>query len=150
MNSEKISKYIFYVLIGISVLAFILFFINFDRAWEENPKMSDPQFLDVLLIWNISLLVIGTIAAICSFCLYVKQWGFNKSYLYTWGLPIITTAIGAIYGYTVKDEPWMINNQLKQIPNEIIVSDACIWSIGALLIIALGAVVFSLLKGFKK
>ncbi|MBO4397240.1 MAG: hypothetical protein J5805_01745 [Bacteroidaceae bacterium] len=150
MNTEKISKYVFYVLIGISIISFILFFINFDRAWEENPKMYDPQFLDVLLVWNISLLVIGALSAICSFCMYVKQWGFNKSYLYTWGLPILTTGIGAIYGASVKDEHWLINNKDWCKPDEIIVSDACLWSIIILLVIALGSVIFSLINGLKK
>ena len=150
MNTEKISKYVFYVLIGISIISFILFFINFDRAWEENPKMYDPQFLDVLLVWNISLLVIGALSAICSFGMYVKQWGFNKSYLYTWGLPILTIGIGAIYGASVKDEHWLINNEDWCEPNEIIVSDACLWSIIILLVIALGSVIFSLINGLKK
>ena len=150
MNTEKISKYVFYVLIGISIISFILFFINFDRAWEENPKMYDPQFLDVLLVWNISLLVIGALSAICSFGMYVKQWGFNKSYLYTWGLPILTTGIGAIYGASVKDEHWLINNKDWCKPDEIIISDACLWSIIILLVIALGSVIFSLINGLKK
>ena len=150
MNTEKISKYVFYVLIGISIISFILFFIKFDRAWEENPKMYDPQFLDVLLVWNISLLVIGALSAICSFGMYVKQWGFNKSYLYTWGLPILTTGIGAIYGASVKDEHWLINNEDWCEPNKIIVSDACLWSIIILLVIALGSVIFSLINGLKK
>ena len=44
MNIEKISKITLWVLMGISAIIFILFFVvNFDNKWEENPKMNDPQ-----------------------------------------------------------------------------------------------------------
>ena len=150
MNIEKIAKNAFYVLIGISVIVFIMFFIGFDRVWEEDIKMNDPQFLDVLLIWTIVLLVVATIAALCSFIMYVKEWGFSKSFIYTWGLPIVTLAIGAAIGLSNKSEHYLINNEDWNKPTEIVITDACITSIGILLVVALGCIVFSLYKGFKK
>ncbi len=96
MNIEKISKITLWVLMGISAIIFILFFVvNFDNKWEENPKMNDPQFTDALIIWALVLTVATLIMMLVSFFMYVKEYGFNKSYLYTWGLPIITLAIGA-------------------------------------------------------
>lgn len=150
MNIEKIAKDVFYVLIGISVVSCILFFIGFNTPWEEDIKMVNPKFLDVLLIWTIVLLVIAAIAALCSFAMYVKEWGFNKSFIYTWGLPIVTLAIGAAIGAANQNEHFLINNEDWNKPNEIIITDACITSIGILLLIALGCIVFSLVKGFKK
>ena len=150
MNIEKIAKNVFYVLIGISVVACIMFFIGFDTPWEEDIKMNNPKFLDVLLIWTIVLLVLAVIVALCSFIMYVKEWGFNKSFIYTWGLPIVTLAIGAAIGTANKGEHFLINNEDWNVPSEIIITDACITSIGILLLIALGCIVFSLVKGFKK
>ena len=50
MNIEKISKITLWALMGISAIIFILFFVvNFDIKWEENPKMNNPQFTDVLI-----------------------------------------------------------------------------------------------------
>ncbi|MBQ0103253.1 MAG: hypothetical protein KBS99_03665 [Prevotellaceae bacterium] len=150
MNIEKISKTVFYVLIGITVLACVMFFIGFDTPWEENPKIQDPKFLDVLLIWTIVLLVVATVTALCSFFMYIKEWGFNKSFIYTWGLPLVTLGIGAAIGAANQNEHFLINNEDWNKPSEIIITDACITSIGILLLIALGCIVFSLVKGFKK
>ena len=150
MNIEKISKTVFYVLIGITVLACIMFFIGFNTPWEENPQMQDPKFLDVLLIWTIVLLVVSAITALCSFFMYIKEWGFNKSFIYTWGLPLVTLGIGAAIGAANQNEHFLINNEDWNIPSEIIITDACITSIGILLLISLGCIVFSLVKGFKK
>ena len=150
MNIEKIAKNVFYVLIGISVVSCILFFIGFDTPWEEDINMNNPKFLDVLLIWTVVLLVVAVIVALCSFIMYVKEWGFNKSFIYTWGLPIVTLALGAALGAANKDEHFIINNKDWNVPSEIVITDACIVSIGILLVIALGCIVFSLVKGFKK
>ena len=98
MNIEKISKITLWVLMGISAVIFILYFVvGFDNPYEENPKMNDPQFLDVVLIWGIVLTIATLILMLVSFFMYVKEYGFNKSYIYTWGLPIITLAIAHAY-----------------------------------------------------
>ena len=68
MNIEKISKITLWALMGISAIIFILFFVvNFDNKWEENPKMNDPQFTDVLIIWALVLCVTTLIIMLISF-----------------------------------------------------------------------------------
>lgn len=152
MNTEKIAKYTLWALAGISVIVCILFFINFSRPWEEDPKMYDPQFLDVLLVWAIALLVIATVAALSSFIMYVKEWGFNKSYIYLWGLPIVTCAIGAAIGFAevAKGNHMLINGEDWFNPTELIITDTCITSIGIMFIGAIAAVCYSLFVSLKK
>ena len=150
MNTEKISKYVFYVLIGISIISFILFFINFDRAWEENPKMNNPMFTDALIVWALVLTVATFVMMLVSFFMYVKEYGFNKSYIYTWGLPIITLALGAGLGIANKGEHMLINNEDWNIPSDIIITDACIVSIAILAVITIGAIIYSVILKAKQ
>ena len=151
MNIEKISKYTLWGLMGISIIVFILYFtVNFDTPWEENPKMFNPQFTDVLLIWNLILCVITAILMLISFFMYVKENGFNKSYIYTWGLPIVTVAIGAAIGYGNKDEHMLINSKDWNIPSHIIITDACMISIGILAALTIIAIIYSVILKSKQ
>ena len=151
MNIEKISKITLWVLMGISAVIFILYFVvGFDNPYEENPKMNDPQFLDVVLIWGIVLTIATLILMLVSFFMYVKEYGFNKSYIYTWGLPIITLAIGAGVGFANKDEHMLINNEDWNVPSDIIVTDACIVSIAILAVITIGSIIYSIILKAKQ
>ena len=151
MNIEKISKITLWVLMGISAVIFILYFVvGFDNPYEENPKMNDPQFLDVVLIWGIVLTIATLILMLVSFFMYVKEYGFNKSYIYTWGLPIITLAIGAGVGFANKDEQMLINNEDWNVPSDIIITDACIVSIAILAVITIGAIIYSVILKAKQ
>jgi hypothetical protein len=151
MNIEKISKITLWVLMGVSAIIFILFFVvNFDTKWEENPKMNDPQFTDVLIIWGLVLCVATFIIMLISFFMYVKEYGFNKSYIYTWGLPIVTLAIGAAVGMANKDEHMLINNEDWNVPSDIIVTDACIVSIAILAVITIGSIIYSIVMKAKQ
>ena len=151
MNIEKISKITLWVLMGVSVIIFILFFfVNFDIKWEENPKMNGPQFTDVLIIWALVLCVATFIIMLISFFMYVKEYGFNKSYIYTWGLPIVTLAIGAAVGMANKDEHMLINNEDWNVPSDIIITDACIVSIAILAVITIGSIIYSVIMKAKQ
>ena len=151
MNIEKISKITLWVLMGVSAIIFILYFIiGFDNPYEENPKMNDPQFLDVVLIWGIVLTIATLILMLISFFMYVKEYGFNKSYIYTWGLPIITLAIGAGVGMANKGEHMLINNEDWNVPSDIIITDACIVSIAILAVITIGAIIYSVIMKAKQ
>jgi len=151
MNIEKISKITLWALMGISVIVFIFFFaVGFDTPYEENPKMNNPQFIDLMLIWAILLCVVTLVLMLVSFFMYVKEYGFNKSYIYTWGLPIITLAIGAGVGMANKDEHMLINNEDWNVPSDIIVTDACIVSIAILAVITIAAIIYSVILKAKQ
>ena len=151
MNIEKISKITLWVLMGISAVIFILYFVvGFDNPYEENPKMNDPQFLDVVLIWGIVLTIATLILMLVSFFMYVKEYGFNKSYIHTWGLPIVTLAIGAAVGMANKGEHMLNNNEDWNVPSDIIITDACIVSIAILAVITIGAIIYSVILKAKQ
>ena len=80
----------------------------------------------------------------------MKEYGFNKSYIYTWGLPIITLAIGAGVGFANKDEHMLINNEDWNVPSDIIITDACIVSIAILAVITIGAIIYSVILKAKQ
>ena len=112
--------------------------------------MNNPQFTDVLIIWALVLCVTTLIIMLISFFMYVKEYGFNKSYIYTWGLPIVTLAIGAGIGVANKDEHMLINNEDWNIPSDIIITDACIVSIAILAVITIGAIIYSVILKAKQ
>ena len=151
MDIEKLSNKILYTLFAVSAVIVVLFFaVGYNRPWEENPTMEDPMLLDVLLWWTIILCIGGFGCLIWSFCKYVKDWGFQKSYIYTWGLPIVSAVIGIIVGVINKDEVLLINGERWNMPSDIILSDMCIVAIGILLVITIGTVIYSLVRDYKK
>lgn len=151
MNIDKLSKYMLWVLMGISVVVVALFFIvGFDTPYEEDPNQNAPMFTDALLIWTIILTVAGGISMLASFIYYVIENGFNKSYIYTWGLPVVTIALGVILGITNKDERMLINGQDWNNPTDIIITDASMVSIAILTVCAVIAIIFSVVMNTKK
>ncbi len=61
-STEKISRCVLYVLLGIVVIVFALFaLVGFDIPYEENPDFNAPLFTDALIVlmW---VLLIATIA----------------------------------------------------------------------------------------
>lgn len=151
MNIDKLSKIILWVLMGINFIVIILFFvIGYDTPWEEDPKQVAPQFTDVLLIWTIILTVVGAICMLVSFIYYVMGHGFNKSYIYTWGLPIISIAIGVAVGVSNKDEHMLINGKDWNVPSDIIITDASMISIAILSACAVLAIIYCMIKSAKK
>ncbi len=156
MNIDKISKITLWSLMGISVVIFILFFlVGFDTPWEENPKQYDPKFTDALIIWSMVLSAVTLAMMLVSFFMYVKEYGFNKSYIYTWGLPIITLAIGAIIGFSNKSEVMLINGKDWNTPAKpetfnMVLTDSVMVSIGILFVLSIAAIIYSIvLKGKK-
>ena len=66
-SSEKISQRVFYILLGLAVLVFGLFFlVGYDMPFEENPDFNAPLFTDVLIILMGVLLVAAVVLAIIS------------------------------------------------------------------------------------
>ena len=151
MDIQKITTKLLYGLFAVSAVVFILFFfIGFGEPWEDNPTMNSPMFLDVLLWWNIILAVICFGTMIWSFVKYVGEYGINKSYYYTWGLPIVTVAIGLVVGLINKNEVLLINGENSAVPFNNIVSDTCMVSIAILIVLSVAALIYSLIHSSKK
>ena len=66
-SAEKISQQVFYIMIGLAVLVFGLFFlVGYDLPFEENPDFNAPLFTDVLILLMWLFLIGGVGLAVFS------------------------------------------------------------------------------------
>ena len=66
-SAEQISQQVFFILIGLAVVVFALFFlVGYDMPFLENPDFNAPLFTDVLIILMWLFLIGGVGLAVCS------------------------------------------------------------------------------------
>ena len=160
MNTEKISKILLYVLMGIGVLAFILFFaIGFSTPYEENPKYNAPTLTDVVMIVIIVYIILAIVATLASVIMQlakgndssIKETGLAGSTGLLSGIILVASVvIGIIIGIINKNEHLLINGKDWNIPGEIILTDTCCVSIGILAVVTIIALIAGLFKGKDK
>jgi amino acid transporter len=74
MKELKISTWVLSALFAISIIIFgIFFFVGFDTPWEDNPKMKDPQFIDLLLWFNYIMIGCTLVITIISAIMQIVQ-----------------------------------------------------------------------------
>ena len=89
-SSENISQRIFYLLIGLAVLVFGLFFlVGYDMPFVENPDFNAPLFTDVLIVLMWLFLIGGVGLAVYSM---IKGYRTTKSEAVVNGVPEIGRA----------------------------------------------------------
>ena len=85
-SSENISQRIFYLLIGLAVLVFGLFFlVGYDMPFVENPDFNAPLFTDVLIVLMWLFLIGGVGLAVYSM---IKGYRTTKSEAVVNGVPV--------------------------------------------------------------
>ena len=85
-SAEKISQQVFYVMIGLAVLVFGLFFlVGYDLPFEENPDFNAPLFTDVLILLMWLFLIGGTGLAVFSM---IRDYRSSKSEAVVNGIPV--------------------------------------------------------------
>ncbi|MCH5177737.1 MAG: hypothetical protein J1F25_06910 [Prevotellaceae bacterium] len=151
MNIEKISKYLLAGLMGISIVVILLFFfVGFGEAYELNPKMNAPKMLDLLMGLIVVFIAVCAVSMLVSFIMFIKEHGFEKSIIYTWGLPIVSIAVGLGIGMTMKDEHLLINGKDWNIPSESLLTDTSMIAIGILAVVAIAVTVWSMVAESTK
>lgn len=71
LSTEQISSRIFYVIVALSAVLFVLFWlIGYDMPYEEDPEYNAPLLTGVL----ISFMIVLTIAAVA-----LMTWGLIRS-----------------------------------------------------------------------
>ena len=74
MKSMKISNYVMYAIMAISVVVLGLFFlVGYDIPYKEDPKFNDPQFTDLLMVWMGVLIVLTFVLTLVSVVMQVKN-----------------------------------------------------------------------------
>lgn len=85
-SAEKISQQVFYIMIGLAVLVFGLFFlVGYDLPFEENPDFNAPLFTDVLILLMWLFLIEGTGLAVFSM---IRDYRSSKSEAVVNGIPV--------------------------------------------------------------
>lgn len=85
-SAENISQRIFYLLIGLAILVFGLFFlVGYDMPFDENPDFNAPLFTDVLIVLMWLFLIGGVGLAIYSM---IKGYRTMKSEAVVNGVPV--------------------------------------------------------------
>ena len=85
-SAEKISQQVFYIMIGLAVLVFGLFFlVGYDLPFEENPDFSAPLFTDVLILLMWLFLIGGVGLAVFSM---IRDYRSSKSEAVVNGVPV--------------------------------------------------------------
>lgn len=118
-SSEKISQRVFYILIGLSVLIFGLFFlVGYDMPFEEDPDFNAPLFTDVLIVLMgvllIAAIVLAVVSIVDSYRKTTKQESvvngvpekkiFRLTWTFTFLLLIVTFLIGSSVPLLVNGE----------------------------------------------
>ena len=85
-SAEQISQQVFFILIGLAVLVFGLFFlVGYDMPFEENPDFNAPLFTDVLIVLMWLFLIGGVGLAVYSM---IRDYRGAKSEAVVNGVPV--------------------------------------------------------------
>lgn len=157
-QTEKISQRVFYVLIGLAVLVFGLFFlVGYSMPFEENPDFNAPLFTDVLIVlmWLLLLLALGlsVYSIIKGYRLSVKEEKMrngipeNKIFRFTWLFTFVLLVVTFLVGSSV---PMLINGGEFEDWMWLKVSDMFVTTSILMLLAAFGAVIFGATRYIRK
>lgn len=151
--SEKISTWIFYVLMAVSAVVLVLFyFVGYDNMTQVAAGMvKDPENLDILMYWMYLLLAVSIVCvvlfALLQFLATLKS--DPKSALK--GLLSLVLLVALFGGaYSLADDSTMIiaGSAFEDRP-KLILTDVCIYVQYVLLAVTVLCTVVSLLGVFK-
>lgn len=157
-QTEKISQRVFYVLIGLAVLVFGLFFlVGYSMPFEENPDFNAPLFTDVLIVlmWLLLLLTLGlaVYSIVKGYRLSVKEEKLsngipeNKIFRITWLSTLAVLVLTFLVGSSM---PMLINGSEFGDWIWLKVSDMFVTTSILMLVAAFGAVLFGATRYIRK
>ena len=153
----KANSWVLGILFVLSAAVLVMFFgVGYgDTEYLNNSTLTAPRYTGVLLIWLYSLVVIcagaivvfGIAAAFRS--LKTKTKGAKTGFA---GIVFLLTfaIIGASYFLADTTAVRLGNKELVETPWELILSDMCLYSIYALVVVSLLCSLMSMLGIFKK
>lgn len=150
-STEKISQRVLYLLVGLSVIVFALFFlIGYDMPFDENPDFNAPLFTDLLIAMMWLLLVLAFGLAVFAI---VKGYRDNekgksasygvpekKIFRFTWGttflLLVVTFLLGSSASIKVNGSPFDDWTWLKA--SDMFVDTSLVMLLGAFVAVLFG------------
>lgn len=157
-TTEKISQRVFYLIIGLAVVIFGLFFlIGYDMPFDENPDFNAPLFTDVLifLMWFLLVLtvVLAIVAVVRAYKMNVKSEAVvngvpqGKIFRFTWIGMLLLLVLTFLVGSSM---PMLVNGENYTDWFWLKISDMLVLTSISMLIIAVGAVVFGATRYMRK
>ena len=156
-SAEKISQQIFYIMIGLAVIVFGLFFlVGYDMPFDENPDFNAPLFTDVLIGLMWLFLVGGVVLAVGSM---IKDYRSSKTeavvngvpvrriYRFTWLGTLLILALTFLVG---SSEPMLINGEHYADWIWLKLSDMFVITSILMLVAGVGAVIFGGTRYIRK
>ena len=156
-SAEQISQQVFFILIGLSVVVFALFFlVGYDMPFLENPDFNAPLFTDVLIILMWLFLIGGVGLAVYSM---VRDYRGAKSETVVNGVPVRrifritwlgTLAILVLSFLLGSSDPMLINGENYADWIWLKLSDMFVITSLLMLVAGIGAVCFGATRYIRK
>ena len=156
--TEKISSRALYLLVGIAMVVFVLFWlVGFDRPFEDDPNFNAPLFTNVLLVLMVLYLLLGIGFSVWSVVNLLRKRGKTEAvengipvkkigYLVTGGvvvLLLLTFALGST-------APMKINGATYASSFWLRTSDMFIVTSLVMMLVAVAAVIYGATKYNRK
>ncbi len=157
MKSMKISSYVMYAVMAISIVVLALFFlVGYDTPYKEDPKFNDPQFTDLLMVWMGVLIVLTFALTLVSVVMQVKNASASDAKGIagkTGTISVIGMVLSIVIGLGVglaDQSPVLVNGEVFTDPVELCITDTCLISMFILLIMSVIAIFASMVLVVKK
>ena len=157
MKSMKISSYVMYAIMAISVVVLGLFFlVGYDIPYKEAPKFNDPQFTDLLMVWMGVLIVLTFVLTLVSVVMQVKNASGTEAKGIagkTGTISVIGMVLSIVIGLGVglaDQSPVLVNGEVFTDPVDLCITDTCLISMFILLIMSVIAIFASMVLVVKK
>lgn len=156
--TEKISQTVLYIIVGISILVFALFFlVGYNMQSTEDPSFKAPLLTDALLILMIVLLFVASIIGVVAVIVGLRKRDPGdrvvngvpaaKISSITFGLTFLILLLTFIFGST---DSMMINGKQFTDVFSLKITDMFVQTSIVMIIIAIGAMIFGYTRYIRK
>ena len=156
--AERLSQRVFYVLVGLCVVVFGLFFtVGYDMPYIFNPELNAPIFTGVVIYTMYVLFLLALACAIWSAVKGLRASGKGESRINN--VPARAISYSVFAGTAVvllltlllgSSASLVVNGALFENKLLLKLSDMFIYTIGILLIVAFAAVIFGFTRYYRK
>lgn len=158
LSSERISQRVFYVLIGVAVVVFGLFYlVGYEMPFDDNPDFNAPLFTDAVIGLMCLLLVaavgMGIYAMLRDYKLSARQESMvngvpaRKIFRLTWLSTLVVLVLSFVLASSA---PMLVNGDNYADWLWLKVSDMFVVTSIVLLVAAIGAVIFGATRYIRK
>uniref|UniRef100_A0AB33IVE5 DUF2975 domain-containing protein n=1 Tax=Prevotella sp. GTC17254 TaxID=3236794 RepID=A0AB33IVE5_9BACT len=155
MNTERISQRVLYILTGLTVVVFGLFYlIGFDRPFSDDSNFNAPLFTDLLMVYAAILLIGTLLLATLAMIKTVKMMRASENKVVN-NIPVGRIrrygmiALGVVIALSLplsSGNPLTINGHVFDDYIALRVADLMIYTSLFLLVAAIGAVIFGMTR----